>query len=230
MIRKENKRSQPSSLFILLQRLNNTITRVLHEYGADILIVLFMLGALVQIEVFRRGLSDEMSIGRLKNTVDIGSTVITTVLSVFGAVAAYRRFLKGRVFSERMNISLTSKPIRKLLRKGNQDRYVILHSVDVLIENVGGSTIWEPQLEILIEDGVTHKPIDGDKETAEIQGRRPMFGLFGVEPGETVAWHSTCRINEDVEVFLVQVEVRTRQSVWHRAMTISNECISSRSE
>ena len=73
----------------------------------------------------------------------LARSLLETILLVFGAIASYFRFFKGRTFSPRLTINATVEvfPI---------DAAKMLHVLNVDVKNVGSTAIWglEPRVEI----------------------------------------------------------------------------------
>jgi hypothetical protein len=157
----------------------------------------------------------------LKDAVDALSKILEMVLGTIGAVAAYRRFFKGRVLEPRVKLSLSSEAIRWVTSLSTDGRS-LLHSIDVEIENVGGATVWDPEVKLRT------LAIDSDSEIGVLRAdpgieREPSVGeLSGIGPGEVVVYHYDVCVPRWIQAFRASAEVWSGGHVWQRARTLAN--------
>ncbi|MGH1363899.1 MAG: hypothetical protein ACRBF0_10105 [Calditrichia bacterium] len=217
-----------------MQNFSNKFRRFLHEYIGDIIIVLsvsfVLLGSIRGYQYWAS--TDELA--QIKTMTDLAKAAITTLIGAIAAIAGYRRYFKGRTFSERAVIELTSKPICEIQvpqleedpeNDGNKrtSEKMLLHAVDVAIENIGSLTIWEPKLR------VSARHLDSIEEFTQygfedkIETEVAPLSISGIEPGEKIFHHVRFIVPKDIPAFRVDSELSTsRNNIWHRATTVAN--------
>lgn len=191
--------------------------QLLHEYGWSLALLLALAIAYLLVERYAGTLLGA------KDVVDAASKGLGTVLVAVGAVAGYHKYFKGRAFAERLKLGLSSRPVRWIAAvTDGKDVSALLHAVDLQVENAGTMTLWNPQLSLRV------LALDEDREVAlgmrSADFTRPARAgsLEGVEPGETLLFHTSFSVPVEVEVFRVVAELRASDSEWLRALTVAN--------
>jgi hypothetical protein len=202
------------------------LARLIHEHGATLVIGGFVIVTFLAAVALRQspGVISAAGLNRFKDDVDFAGKLVGLGLAVFGAMAAYHRFFKGRVLEPRLKLGLSEKAIiwATVDEAGTGHFRALLHSLDVELENVGAATLWEPEVSLKV------RALDSDEEVGtavagEGVERRPSPGaLSGVGPGEVVTSHYRFRVPEGINAFRVSAEVAVSGNVWHRSITVAN--------
>lgn len=191
------------------------LSRVIHEYSPDVILVLSAIAIFVISPLLFVDLIDNED---SRKHVDISLKILAAFLAVAASVGGYRRFFRGRVFSPRLTLGLASQAVR-CLSDGT-----VLHAADIEAENIGGVTIWNPSVVLRVQ----HLETDEDCTVAapSTEGvAQPLMrgGNDGIEPGELVVFHYRFKVPVEVEAFRVSAELSLqRRDAWHRSITVSN--------
>ena len=202
--------------------MKHRLIRFMHEHLPDVLLVLSAVAIFVTVRrLIQFAESQGNPASELKDITDVAGSILGMLLAVVGTLAAYRRFLKGRVFATRAKLQLTTSPIRWLDAEGDLPKR-LMHSADVLVENVGDRTLWEPEIVIQVKT-LDNVRCDLAKSTDGVESALKPGGLHGIEPGEEVAYHYRFAVPEQVPVFKITTElVIDARHAWHRASTVAN--------
>ena len=213
-----------------MTKMRANLKRVLHEYVGDVIIALsVVLVVLLAARAYQKwsSLSD---ITHIKTTVELASIALGIVLGAVAAIAGYRRFFKGRTFSERAKLELSSHAVCEVfvdaeIEEGQavESSIRLLHVVDLSVENVGSSTLWDPEVDVKARQLESKAEFSTFGEQDGIEGATDKLSIPGIEPGEAVYYHYRFVVPKEVAAFRISAEVRTsRKNVWHRAMTLAN--------
>ena len=206
------------------------LKRLIHEYVGDVIIALSVVLVVLMAGRAYKKWSSLSDITQLKTTVELASVALGIVLGAVAAIAGYRRFFKGRTFPERIKLEVSSHPICELIlapdsQQGEEKEglNVLLHVVDVSIENIGSSTLWTPEVDVCARRLESGEQFPTFGEADRIEGPISTLSIPGIEPGEVVYYHYRFVVPKGVAAFRIGAEVRTsRKNVWHRAMTLPN--------
>lgn len=192
----------------------NRLIRFIHDYGPDLVLSL----SAIAIFLIAPKLLEPLFISSSKGVTELTLKLIGTFLAVLASVASYRRFFRGRLFTPRLKLHLSSNAVCKL-----QDQSVV-HGIDIEIENIGGITIWEPQIDLRVFELENNEWCTlGNPATEGLQIPTKRGGIEGIEPGESITYHYHCKIPDTHEVFRILVDVSMdERHAWHRAVTVSN--------
>lgn len=182
------------------------------------LLVLALLGALVVAVSFRYGLLNASTLVQNKDLVDVGTKLAGASILLFGAIASYFRFFKGRTLSPRLEMSAS---VGVLPIDGARN----LHVLSVDVRNVGAVAIWglEPRVQIHFH---------GDRERTEgeigswwtpleqTDGRARLRMLDTGESSQFVV-HREVPMDHWAVTYFTRVDLSSGHS-WHRIVTASN--------
>ena len=200
--------------------------RLLHEHGADAIIVSIVVLVIVTTEAVRRSTANVgVALDGAKASIDVAGKLLAIALGLIGAIATYRRFFKGRIMQPRARLKLTGRPIlwQSVQQNGLGRVRALLHTVDVEIENVGAAIIWEPDIRVRVRAIDDDQPVNLDIGEDGIEGPVGRGSLSGVGPGETTVSQYRFHVPAGVRVFRVGVEVSSGRHVWHRSATLANQ-------
>lgn len=211
------------------------LLRWLHEYGGDALVLLVLVSVVLTILWFSHPDTQlPLEFGRLRDVVDLSGKVLTLIVGTVAAIAAYRRFFKGRLLDVRLRMRLSSKPVRWLdagpLPLQGEAR-ALLHAVDLEIENVGAAVLFDPQVTLKVRTLDANVHIALDLTSIGIEEPRPFGALDGISPGEVVVYHYHFRIIDQFPAFRVSAQIEAPDgSAWARSITVANLIAPSDSE
>ena len=213
-----------------MKQIPEHLKRFVHEHVGDVTIALFVIFVLLATGRAYQRWSSLSELTHIKTTVELASVVLGIFLGGIAAIAGYRRFFKGRTFSERAKLDLSSHPVCELDRnelsehdQTDGEQAALLHAVDVSIENRGSTTIWIPKI------GVRARHLASDEEfptygkPEKIETAVAPLSVSAIEPGETIYYHYRFLIPKKIIAFRVSAELSTsRGNIWHRSMTLKN--------
>lgn len=206
----------------------------LHEHVGDVIIALSVILILLATGRAHQKWSTISELSHIKTTVDLASVVLSIVIGTIAAIAGFRRFFKGRTFSERATLEISSNPVCELqiddlehLDGDFEEKHLnddfILHAVNVCIVNVGSMTIWTPNMQVRARYLESEVEFPKYGKSDKIESTAAPLSISGVEPGETIYYHYRFLIPKMIPAFRVSAELNTsRSNIWHKAMTLSN--------
>ncbi len=199
--------------------MNRRLLRLLHEYLGDAVLILGCVAVVVTVVPSKDAVvANALASEHFQTMVETVSKLVTTSLTVIGAVLAYRKYFKGRTFSARVKLGLASSPVCRL-----DDGAALLHSVDFDVENIGTITIWEPEPRLRVSRWDSDVELGKKPHPDAIQSKLLPGGLSGIAPGEKCTYHYRLVIPASVEAFKINAElVSDGRQAWHRAITVAN--------
>lgn len=157
---------------------------------------------------------------RNKDAISAAGTLVSAGAVLTAGTLAYYRYFKGRVFSTRAEISIASQ-----VTASPDGQY--LHSVEILFENIGTVTIWQPTIVLYImarhRDGATSRAIIEDWNRPEDE--RSSAAVQGVvDPGETALFFTERLFPEDIWCVRYTATVSSKAGdVWTAIRTVKNQ-------
>lgn len=175
-------------------------------------------GILLVAVAFRYGLIRASTLVQNKDLIDVGTKLLGASILVFGAIASYFRFFKGRTLSPRLTISAT---VEVLPIDGARN----LHILSVEVRNVGSVAVWglEPRVEIHFHGSQERTEEDiGNWWTPleQVDGKKRLHMLDTDESSQFVV-HRKVPAEYWAVTYFTRVGLSSGHS-WHRIVTASN--------
>ena len=188
-------------------------------HSALVVVLSVLVGVLLIAVAFRYGFIRASTLVQNKDLVDVGSKLLGVIVLVFGSIASYFRFFKGRTLSPRLTIGAVVEvfPV---------DAVRNLHVLSVEVKNVGSVAIWglEPRVEIHFHGAQprTEEEI-GNWWTPLEEGTAQKKRLHMLDTDES----SQFVVHRDVSTDCWAVTYFTRVGLssghsWHRIVTAAN--------
>jgi hypothetical protein len=187
---------------------------------APLVVVLSVLGAVLCVAVlFKHKIISTVTLVSNKDLIEAASKIITSVVLIFGAIASYFRFFRGRTLSPRLKMGADVS----VFEATNSEN---LHVLNIIITNIGSVAIWnpEPQTEVIYH-GMTRERQDVISEwwapmlDGDAGKRLPM-----VDTGEEAQYVVQRLVPKHVwaVTYFARISLESGHS-WHRAVTVSNK-------
>jgi hypothetical protein len=192
-------------------------------YSALVVVLSAIVGVLLVAVAFRYGVISASTLVANKDLIDAGTKLIGAIVLVFGAIASYFRFFKGRTLSPRLMIAANVEvfPI---------DEARNLHVLSVEVKNVGSVAVWglEPRVEIRFHGGQERTEEDvavWRTPLEEIDGKKRIHMLDTDESSQFVV-HRSVPAECWAVTYFARVGLSSGHS-WHRIVTASNRVVRS---
>jgi hypothetical protein len=190
---------------------------------ANIIIFLTIAILLLCIAIlWKSGIVSLSALKEQKDSISAIQSILTIIFLIFGAVASYYRFFRGRTFSTRAELELDVS-----IHKCKDQFY--LHAISLTAKNVGTISIWNPKPKIQVQ---IHSQNDKEKirvisdwwEEDSSDVATEMVTL--IDSGETVTFfaHQEIPLESYAVTYLASMSCDSGD-IWHTAKTISNENI-----
>jgi len=152
-----------------------------------------------------------------KDAIQAASSLLTATVVVVGGFLTYYRFFKGRTFSSRGQIEISTN-VHDLFDSEN------LHVVKVVFKNVGTSAIYNPKLKLIVhilgeneERKVIDQWFDPGKELEDIPR------MYFVDPEESASFLTHVKVSKESPLVIYTAVVSSEDKViWQDAQSVSN--------
>jgi hypothetical protein len=187
---------------------------------APLVIVLSVLGAILCIAVlFKYRILSVVTLVSNKDLVEVTSKIIMAVVVVFGAIASYFRFFRGRTLAPRLKMEIGVD----VFEASDSEN---LHVLNIIVTNIGSVAIWNPQpkAEIVFDDAIGERDEISNEWWSPLLEGDSTKSLPMVDTGEEaqyVVHYSVPKTVKAVTCF-ARISLESGQS-WHRAVTVSNK-------
>ena len=176
-------------------------------------LLLILLVLLIAV-LLKEGLISASILNSQKDTFDVVSKIITSIVMIVGGILSYIKFFKGRILRPKLNIIPRTGVI--FLEKEN------LHWLDLEIQNKGSVAIWNYVVEV-------YATLHGDAprstkitEFIEIPKSRTKEEHL-IDVGESSHEHAIIRVPKEIWAVTYQILISVPNgSMWDQYLTTSN--------
>jgi hypothetical protein len=187
-------------------------------YSALVVALSVLLGALLVAVLFRYGVIQASALVQNKDLIDVGTKLVGACILLFGAIASYFRFFKGRTLSPRLAMDAT---VEVLPIDGRRN----LHVLSLEVRNVGSVAIWglEPRVQIHFhgEQERTEGEIGEWWTPLEQTDGRSRLQMLDTDESSQFVVHREVSIEAWAVTYFTRVDLSSGHS-WHRIVTASN--------
>lgn len=187
---------------------------------APVVVVLSVIFALLCIAVlFKYNVISTATLAKNKDLIDVVSKVLTTAIIMFGAIASYFRFFRGRTLSPRLKMEANVSVFKATDTKN-------LHILSIVITNIGSVAIWNPQpyAEILYHGNTNEKNDIIDEWWSPAQEDGSANRIPMIDTGEDAQYVVQRLVPKNVfaVTYFARVGLESGHT-WHRSVTVSNK-------
>ena len=187
-------------------------------HSALVVVLSVLVGTLLVAVAFRYGFIRTSTLVQNKELVDVGTKLLGAIILVFGAIASYFRFFKGRTLSPRLTITTTVEvfPV---------DGARNLHVLGVEVKNVGSVPIWglEPRVEIHFhgDHERTEEDIGNWWTPLEQSDGKQRLQMLDTDESSQFVVHRDVPTEYWAVTYFTRISLSSGHS-WHRIVTASN--------
>lgn len=209
------------------QRATDRTIAWIHEYVGDLIVLVgcVLIGYLVVLLLPLSVQWKDAVATSPKDAIDIYAKSFAVALSSIGLAVAYRKYIRGRLFSERADLYLTARPVRWRSADGAEPA-ALLHEVTVQLRNTGTVAIWLPEITprvLALQDDTNVGSAVG---VGSLSLPKPLLAIEAVEPNAAYVCTYWFWVPASVAEFRVAIDVQSgRKTSWHRTLLAANAFI-----